>query len=276
MTNDESTTCSQLRIGIVGGGIVGQAMRTLFGADAVVYDPVLASGGVGRDAINACLAAFVCVPTPLARDGSCDTSIVEEVIAWLATPFIVVRSTVAPGTTDRLRRQTGKRIIFQPEYLGQTPSHVHADMSARRFVVLGGPIEDASPVADLYKRYYNATVRFHFCDALTAELAKYMGNAFFAAKVAFVNEFYEIAKAFGVDFNHLREIWLADDRINPDHTDVYPHERGFGGKCLPKDLSAIIAAAHEQGYDAGVLTALLAANERLRPPVAPSAGQHLK
>ena len=248
-------------IGIVGVGVVGSAMLRLFGHRAIAYD-IGPNSVRNREAINACDVAFVCVPTPAKADGGCDISCVEEVVAWLASPLIVLRSTVPPGTTDRLRSRHDKRIVFQPEYLGETPAHPFADLANRDFIVLGGPIEDTTAAADLYKDVYNATLRFHFCDARTAELAKYMENAFFALKVTFVNEFYDIARACGVDFNLLREIWLADARIGRDHTFVYPNMRGFAGKCLPKDLSAIVQSALRQGYQPHLLQALLAINAR--------------
>jgi UDPglucose 6-dehydrogenase len=249
------------RVAIIGGGTVGGAMAELFGGGAVVYD-IRPGFSHDRSSVNHCQASFVCVPTPRGDDGAADTSVVEDVVSWLETPLVVIRSTVPPGTTDRLRRETAKHVVFQPEYLGETPRHVYRNLSEQDFIVLGGPLEDTSAVADIYKRYLNATVRYHFCDAKTAELAKYMENAFFAAKVTFVNEFHDIARLFGVDFNLLREIWLADGRINPDHTDVYPSARGFCGKCLPKDLDAIIAACLQGGYDPKLLTAVRETNNQ--------------
>jgi len=244
-------------IGIIGAGFVGQSLMKLFGR-CVVYDPAKELGT--KDSINRCRFAFVCVPTPTGPDGECDTSIVEEAVGWCESELIVIRSTIAPGTTDRLRRQTGKRIIFQPEYIGETPAHPLLDHQAQGFSVLGGPMEDTGPVADLYKRLYHAAHRFHFCPALVAELAKYMENAFYAVKVTFCNEFHDIARAHGVDYNELREVWLADPRISRDHTFVYPDNRGFSGKCLPKDTSAIIAAACERGFIPRLLESVMAIN----------------
>ena len=103
-------------IGIVGFGFVGKSMKQLFGDDAVTCD--VADGDAGRQRINACDVVFISVPTPVSDDGSCNTSIVEECVGWITAPQIVLRSTVTPGTTERLRRQTGKRVIFQPEYIG--------------------------------------------------------------------------------------------------------------------------------------------------------------
>jgi len=119
-------------------------------------------------------------------------------------------------------------------------------------------------VADLYKGFYYAAHRFYFTTALTAELAKYMENAFYATKVTFCNEFFDIAQTLGVDYNELREVWLADPHISRDHTFVYPQDRGFGGKCLPKDTTAIIAACQQQGYTPALLRAVMAVNAAYR------------
>ena len=248
-------------IGIVGCGFVGQNLLRLFG-ECSVYDP--AKGMTDREAVNRCRFAFVCVPTPTGQCGECDVSLVEETVRWVESEIIVIRSTVAPGTTDRLRRETGKRLVFQPEYIGETVAHPLLDHQAQGFSVLGGPIEDTSAVADLYKRYYHASHRFYFTPALCAELAKYMENAFYATKVTFCNEFFDIARTFGVDYNELREVWLADPRISRDHTFVYPQDRGFGGKCLPKDTAAIIAACEQEGYTPALLRAVMAVNAKYR------------
>jgi UDP-glucose 6-dehydrogenase len=98
----------------------------------------------------------------------------------------------------------------------------------------------------------------------TAELTKYMENAFLALKVTFCNEFYDIAEAQGVDYNELRELWLLDPRIGRSHTFVLPFGRGFGGRCLPKDLNAIIHAARGAGVEAGLLEAVRDVNDAIR------------
>ncbi|MCD6303990.1 MAG: UDP-glucose/GDP-mannose dehydrogenase family protein [Planctomycetes bacterium] len=250
------------RIGIVGYGVVGRSLHRLFGEDAVTLDADATDED--RAAINACDFVFICVPTPVGAGGHCNTSIVEECVRWIDGPEIIIRSTVAPGTTERLRRQYGKGIIFQPEYIGETPSHPLADVRKHTFVILGGPRDETSRVADLYQRYYHSEVRFYFTDSRTAEVAKYMENSFYAVKVMFCNEFYDIARAHGVDYNELREIWLADPRISRDHTFVYPDNRGFSGKCLPKDVTAIIASSRQRGFEPRLLEILMEINEEYR------------
>lgn len=256
---------SKPKVACVGGGVVGSAMRELCGPDTVVYD-IRKEAGYTQDKneVNACDVCFIGVPTPMGPDRHCDTSIVEDVVSWIECPLIIIRSTVAPGTTDRLSEKYGKNIVFQPEYLGETAAHIFGDMAEREFVVLGGKPELVSQAADFYKHYYNAMVKFYFSDAVTAEVCKYMENAFYAVKVTFVNEFYDIAKAHGVNFNLLREAWLADTRISRDHTFVYPDARGFSGKCLPKDCNAIVQSSLERGYDPKFMRACLALNDEFQ------------
>lgn len=249
-------------VGIVGYGVVGQSLHTLFGDNVVTHD--VDSTDEERKRIDNCEVVFVCVPTAANNDGSCDVSIVEDVVGWIRAPLIVIRSTIPPGTTSRLRCQTGKSVIFQPEYIGETVAHPLVDVSKHSFIILGGDLHDCSKVADLYKQYYHSEVRFHFTDSITAELAKYMENAFYAMKVTFCNEFYGIAKAFGISYDELREVWLADPRINRDHTFVYPDNRGFSGKCLPKDTAAIIHTSRCNNYEPMLLEAIMNINAGYR------------
>jgi UDPglucose 6-dehydrogenase len=257
-------------VAIVGYGAVGRGIHQLF-PDAVTYDPPLGLGS--KDEVNACRFAFVAVPTPMAQDGSADVSVVEEVVSWIECPHIIIRSTVPVGTTDRLRSETGKAITFQPEYgPAETPDHPFNDLRKVRWAILGGDRSETIPVADLYKTTFNSDIVIQQTDAKTAELTKYMENTYLALKVTFCNEFYDIAAAYGIDYNELRELWLLDPRIGRSHTFVLPHNRGFGGRCLPKDLSAIIDSARREGVTPSLLETVRDANQAMRKRVAPDSG----
>ena len=247
------------KIGIVGLGHVGSIMKEFF-KDAIVYDEIKKIGN--RNEINHCQIAFVCVPTPQAEDGRCDTSIVEYVLNWLDSEVIVIRSTVPVGFTDKYRSEMGKRIVFQPEYYGETYAHPFANPRNRNWVTLGGSDEDTEVVAQLYEEVFTSEIFIHQVDAKTAELAKYMENSFLATKVTFCNQFYDIAKAFGINYHKLRETWLLDPRIGRSHTFVYEDNRGYGGSCLPKDLSGIIYQAQEANIDITLLKAVQETNTK--------------
>jgi UDPglucose 6-dehydrogenase len=253
---------SQKSVAIVGYGAVGRGIHTLF-PHAVIYDEPLGIGS--REEVNRCEFAFVSVPTPQGPDGACNTSIVEEVVGWIQSDIIILRSTVEVGTTDRLRETLGKHVVFQPEYgPAETPDHPFNDLRKIRWVILGGERKDTIRAADLYKTTFNADITIQQTDSRTAELTKYMENCFLALKVTFCNEFYDIANKVGVDFNEMRELWLLDPRIGRSHTFVMPDGRGFSGKCLPKDLSAMIHTSMDLNYYPNLLMGLQRANDEIR------------
>lgn len=226
-----------MKIGIVGMGHVGTAMKQLF-TEAIAFDEPKQLGT--REEINACDICFVCVPTPMNVDGSCNTTIVEEVISWIQSNIIVIRSTVPVGFTDRMINKTNKKILFQPEYYGETVGHPFAELKKQGWITIGGDKKDANSLVAAYQMVFTSEVFINLVDAKTAELAKYMENSFFATKVTFCNEFYDLASQFGVNYNELRETWLLDPRMGRSHTFVYPDNRGYGGSCLPKDIASII------------------------------------
>ena len=243
---------------IIGYGIVGQNMHKIF-PDAYYYDP--AKNGKHKAEIQSIIydIAFVCVPTPPNTDGSCNTEIVEKAIVDFSecVDVFCIKSTVPPGTTERL---SGKRpgIVFSPEYFGSTQ---HANSHYYNFVILGGDPGSRAKVAELYKSVMPGSFKIYQTDSKTAELTKYMENSWIAAKVSFCCEFSRIADTFGVDNNELRELFLADPRVNPSHTFVYNDSSWYDSNCLNKDIPAIIKAAEAAGYNPALLKAMHKRND---------------
>ena len=211
--------------------------------------------------MNGCDLVFICVPTPIGRDGrSCDVSEVGECVDWIRAP-ICIRSTIPPGTVDRLFAATGKSIVFSPEYVGEQPGHPWRNEGDCGFLIVGGPPEACQLVVGAHALIPGLALKSYCTQARTAELCKYMENCFLATKVAFVNQFFDIAAALDVNFNDLRELWLADSRVGSSHSRV-TEERGFRGRCLPKDVSAMVATMEASG-GAPFLEAVLEYNARL-------------
>lgn len=251
------------KIAIVGYGVVGKAMHALF-PDALIYNgeknPV---GKLKYEDINKADVAFVCVPTPTKKSGHCDTSIVEEVVSKLKTPLIIIRSTIEPGTTDRLKKKYDKSIVFCPEYIGETVAHPLKDERARQFLILGGERKDTNQAIEVFKMVYNASVRIRQMTAIEAEVTKYLENRHIAFTVAECNEAYDLCVALGVDYNNVREAVFQDDpRMSPYWTFVYPNNRGFKSKCIPKDIYAIAAKARDAGAPLEITEKILETNEK--------------
>lgn len=233
------------------------------------YDINPRHGHFDRSVVNGVDLAVICVPTPQSEDGSADISAVEEVVSWIDARWILLKSTVPPGTCNALSQRYSKNVHFSPEYMGEPRNFVAPwrtpdprDAASHDFVIVGGP--QATEILSVFSRVMAADARYVACTAVEAELAKYMENCYFAVKVTFCNEFAQIAKRFGVDYLRLRDLWAQDPRVNRDHTMVHPHAPFFDGKCLPKDLAAIIAASMDRNYSPELLIAVQEINDEKR------------
>ena len=250
-----------MKIGIVGNGHVGNAMHILF-KKAAVYDNYQNVGSISE--INDCDVVFVCVPTPMMSDGSCDTSIVEEVISWCKAKLIILRSTVKVGFTSQMSKKYNREIVFQPEYYGETVAHPFADLSDRKWLTFGGTKAGIALAIKAYQTVCNANIEIFQCSAEEAEMAKYMENSYFATKVVFCNEMFDLCQKLNIDYNVVREIWTADPRIGKYHTFVYEDNRGYGGSCLPKDIASIREQGKANSCDMTLIDAVIQKNDMLK------------
>lgn len=247
-----------MKVAIWGYGWVGKAMKVLF-PDAVVYDPNLDIGTL--NAVQGADFAFICVPTPLV-DGALDCHIVEDVVSQCDSRIIIIRSTVMPGTSHMLHQKYGKRIVMQPEYLGETTNHPMSDQKNRPFIILGGSTENRREVIELYQKAYNANVNIRQVTAYEAEVIKLSENRAIAFKVAECQELYDACEKHKIDYYTIREAVYSDDpRFNLWWTFVFSDKRGFNSKCIPKDVYGWCAWAESAGYNPKITKALLAKNE---------------
>jgi UDPglucose 6-dehydrogenase len=270
------------KIGIVGYGYVGKGMHKFLG-DWVraIYDPFCEDDDgtflVDREKedFKDLDLVIVSVPTNTSKDGMTgDFSIVEDSVKWLTelnlNLLIMVKSAVVPSEADRIQKKYKARLVVSPEYLGEGNYFVPfwkyphpTEMKMHSFQVFGGEPKDTSACIDIFIKKMGPHVQFHQVDLKTAALCKYMENSWGAMKVTFCNEWYDIAKAHGVDYNTLREIWAADERVERMHTAVFPKARGYGGKCFPKDIKAIIVDTEKAGYKPSIMRCVDKTNEEL-------------
>src|SRR5262249_19088445 len=145
-----------------------------------------------KEAVNTSELVFVAVPTPATSQGHCDTSQVEDAVQWI-TPPICIKSTIIPGTVDHLVATTHKKIVFSPEYIGESQAHPWTEVDSCGILIVGGDDDVSDLVIQAYKQSTRAQLRVRKTTARVAELCKYMENTFLATKVAFVNQFFDIA-----------------------------------------------------------------------------------
>lgn len=275
------------KIAIIGFGYVGRAVWKLLADyyNILIYDPkfINEDKGLGsneipkgvvdkKEKLNEADLAIVCVPTPMGEDGSCDISIVEENIKELEVPLILIKSTIPPTTTKNLKEKYKKRIVFSPEYIGEGKYFVPfwkgyphpTDMKYHNFQIFGGDRKDTKEMVEVFQQVLGPDCQYFQTDSTTAEMVKYMENSWGATKVTFCNEFFNICEAFGIDYREVRELFLLDKRVERIHTSVFENKRGFGGKCFPKDLKAIIKASKKAGYSPKLLEEVSNTNERIK------------
>lgn len=249
-----------MKVVILGYGWVGKAMEKLF-PNSDIYDPAY-SNSVTKERANQADIAFIAVPTPNHGEDSLDTSIVEECVAWCKCPLLVVRSTVNPGDCDRWTKKYKKRILMQPEYLGETVNHPLLDPKSRQFLIIGGDPKDRRVLINLYTEAYNANVTIRQVSRLEAEVIKLSENRAISFKVAQCQELYDVCELAGVDYYSIRDAVYSDDpRFNLWWTFVFPEKRGFNSKCIPKDVYAWCAWAESLGYKPRITRALLNRNK---------------
>jgi UDPglucose 6-dehydrogenase len=250
-------------IAVIGMGVVGKAQaRMLAGRDLVTYD---IAGGVPYpdNRIGRCEYAVICTGTPQSPDGSADLSHVLEAVARLPDGMpVLIRSTMTPGTTDRIAAGRAGLACHVPEFMHERPGGAWSETTDVPFLILGGTQEAREFFAPRIAEAHASKI--HECAALTAELVKYVINTYFATRVTFVNEMAGICAALGADWEDVRQAWLMDPRITPEYTGMDGFGPGFGGRCWPKDLAALRAASSQAGHPASFLDAIAAANEQFR------------
>lgn len=265
-------------IGIIGQGFVGNAVRIgmqhVFDIKAYDKDSNKFSNvnGIEDVVLNADIA-FVCVPTPMHRSGECDlkilntalTEIQNHVIAYNKKNYIVVvKSTIPPGTTDRLNKlYTELDIVFNPEFL--TEANSIEDYRNQNRIVLGGPRNATTIVKRYFERAF-PKVPIIKTSSTIAEMIKYVTNTFLATKVSFANEMYQMCNALDIDYDKVIEYARYDDRLGNTHWSVPGPDGdfGFGGHCFPKDLAALAYLANQLGVDRTMLIATMTKNVMVR------------
>lgn len=269
-------------IGIIGNGFVGSSVAFGFspqtGCDAEVkiYDKdETKSTHTLTDVVNNSDYIFLSVPTPSNQDGSISLDIlfdvfeeIHNVIDYEAEhhPVILIRSTVTPGTTAKIQQKYSKMyIVFNPEFLTERSAKFDF-INQSRFIV-GGSWGSATKVEHLYKARFGESIPVIKTNFQTAEMIKYMNNCFFATKVSFMNEMYQIAEKCGANWEEAVEGFVRDGRIGHSHLAVPGPDGkfGFGGSCFPKDIQAMITFAESLGVCPEVLTGAWNKNLEVRP-----------
>jgi UDPglucose 6-dehydrogenase len=242
-------------VGIMGTGFVGGALKRYFESSGITpftYDKGKNEGSL--EEVNKADVIFVCVPTPYYLDGSgFDLSYVRSALdAIQGEKIVVLKSTVIPGTTAMLQAEYPRhKLMYNPEFLTEVTADQDMNFPDRQ--IIGSTPQSYTVAADILAMLPLAPFE-RVVPSTVAEMVKYAGNTWFALKVAFSNQMYDLAQKMEVDYDNVKECMAADKRIGRTHLDIF-HKgyRGYGGKCLPKDTRALIQLAAARGVDLSLL-----------------------
>lgn len=271
-----------MNIGIIGNGFVGKAVKESFKNyfDIFIFDKDKRKANVKdiKELVDKCNIMFLCLPTPMEKNGSCHLDIVEDTLNkinnicdeydyyGLEQRTIIVKSTVVPGTTERWNKKY-KHIdmAFNPEFL--TEANAIDDFKNQNRIIIGATRKVGSKVKSIFDKVF-PKIPIIKTSATIAEMIKYFTNCFLAMKVSYANEIYQICEKLDIDYDKVIEYARYDERIGYSHLNVPGPDGdfGFGGHCFPKDLNALIYLAknHSLGLDINVLQATLDTNNRVR------------
>jgi nucleotide sugar dehydrogenase len=263
------------KIGIIGNGFVGSAIVNAFALkyEIKIYD--IDSTKRTHDlveVVNNSDFIFLCLPTPMKcfLGGPIDLSVYLKSLEEINKVFVnknqvfIIKSTVVPGTTESLAEKYPHfNFVFNPEFLTERSANLDFINASR--IVLGGPKTLTNRVEEMYR------VRFPYkrvikSDYKTAEMIKYMCNCFFSTKISFMNEMKQIVNKIDGDWDTVMEGFISDGRIGNSHLEVPGHDGhlGFGGKCFPKDLNALIHFSENVGVRPTILKAAWEKNLEVR------------
>ena len=243
----------QPRVLLIGYGWVGQYMGKYFTKAHIVEGDGVIRYQDGREVGSYFHydLAIIGVPTPMNPEtGQCDTSIVETVVDKYKdiVDNFLVKSTVEIGTCGRLEKKYGVPVCMSPEYVGETLGHPLLEPRRDAFQIIGGNPRAREEVAEMFMTVLHASAPIHLCTSQEAEIIKYCENMWIMRRVDYWNDVFEVCETLGGSFQAVRTGIVLDPRMSSTHSNVYRNNKGWSGKCLPKDMNALAFKMRKAGH----------------------------
>ena len=232
-----------INVGIIGCGFVGGALKAWLEENNKECALFISDPPKGfNDDLSKVDVAFLQIHVPTEDDGTQDLTLMTQLISDLPDKPVFVRTTILPGSSERLSKATGHKVYFMPEFLTE---RTYIEDFRRQPMVFTGEVE-------LLSRLFRGK-RFVRMTPLEAEITKYAHNVFGAYKVTYFNAVYDYCRRMGADWARVHAGMLLSGYINDTHTFVPGPDGkfGYGGKCFPKDVNAF--ATMTQGTPLGTL-----------------------
>ena len=259
-----------MKIGIIGYGVVGKAVfLTLSKQYSIVKYDKYKNYGTFKD-LATCDMVFITVPTPFdCEEEIVDDSAVTESLENLDKKgyegTVIIKSTLPPGTCDTYKSDYKLHIVYNPEFLRESTTP-NEDFANQNTIVIGSDsIELFKSVKAMYEKVSVPEAAYYHTTITEAEMIKCAQNTMLASRVALANIVYDACSRHGVEYDKVREIAFDNFEILGPHMVQVPGpdgKRGFGGKCLPKDIRAFSTV-----HDSKILKEIIEYNDQLRDDI---------
>jgi UDPglucose 6-dehydrogenase len=256
-----------MKIGIIGLGVVGKTIfkafkklnHTCYGIDKHNSDEIIK--------LNNCEIIYVCLPTNHSIEGLKTNLITKYLYKLNKMKFkgiVAIKSTLNPGDTQKFIRKykfLKKRICFVPEFLRERCSY--KDFTKSHDLLLIGT-EDKKNCKKIIKSHGKYPKKISIVNTNEAELIKIFSNAYNAARIVFANSFFELCEKLNVNYSNVLQNYLMRDMSSGKYLECNKNLRGFGGKCLPKDLSALNALTKKNTKKIHFFKNIISQNDKFR------------
>lgn len=266
----------RIQIGIIGYGTVGQAYHNFFKdkCDIAINDPKYEKSVSIQKLKEVSSLILICVPANTKNNGEIDTSILYKILANLNNqekslqnnPLVCIKTTILPDiANDIINRYKYLKICYTPEYIRD--DFAFDDVHKFESLVIGGELIYSQQIETIFKKYgtHYKTFKTSFVDIETAAFLKYMENSFLGLKVSFMNEMFDVFNALetNIPWVSAMDAFHNDSRMGNSHYFVPGPDgkRGWGGKCLPKDIAAFIKYIKNNNFHPRLLESVAKINK---------------
>ena len=221
------------KVGIIGCGVIGGALKKWL-EDNTDHQVFVSDPFKGyNDDLSGCDIFFIQIHVPTEADGTQNLDAFRQIISKLPDKPIFIRTTILPGTSDKLSKELNHHVYFMPEFLTERTSVNDFKIQPMVFTTVPELLKEIFPGKDYIQM-----------SSLEAEITKYAHNVFGALKVTYFNAIYDYCQKLGADFYKVHTGCLLSGYINDTHTNVPGPDGkfGYGGKCFPKDVDAFTEA----------------------------------
>ena len=266
-------------IGIAGIGVLGMAISNVFEGfndnenklTIVKYDKYKKIGEI--EELLQTDVLFLCLPTELdVNTGTYNMTEIEGMCEYLDANkyrgIVVLKSTVLPYTTENLSYAYSRLLlVHNPEFLSERTAE--QDFKNQKHIVLG--VLDTTPqytsecLIKLFKKYF-PNAELSVCMSYESESMKIFCNTFYAVKVHFMTELKLLCDSMNMNYSKIKELMIKNGWINPMHTESPGHDGilSYGGRCLPKDSTALLKLMQKYKSPHKVLDATVRENAEVR------------